>query len=830
MVVGDQVPESVAATAQYDFIELSDALDADRCGSKATTLARLARREFPILPGFVLPVDRTATYLSDPEAALPSIRQILAQLGGGAVAVRSSGIDEDHEDASYAGQFSTVLDVSGEQDVFDAIVQVVRSGESDLVVSYRSAVAAGEAQTGGTAVLIQPMLHPELAGVAFSADPGTGDRDVVVINAVTGVGAHLMDGTVSGEEWQVRKHHAECRAPSPGSLTPDDACRIAELARQVESSFNSGPQDIEWAICNGELILLQARPITALPIKPELPEPSVFMTKELEHFPPPVSLMTWSIHQPNLYQATQAALKSFGVLFEALDIHYRAGEIYECEVSLGGKADEGPPPPWWLFGILVRVIPEMRQRMNLAKKAIHNDQESQVFHRWETEWSAELKETAARLRSVDLENLSDAALATQLDILRGFTRRAFYIHFQLAFPCLLPVYRLISLCEELFGWDEHQALRLLHGTSHGSSDGSRDLDRLAAMIQSDPVAAALFEDRGLTLDQLAASCPEIASEVRQHLETHGMRLIQNDLANQTYKEVPSLTLQFLRDRLSSNSDEQPHTADTVARAAFDETSLLLLMRSESDRARFDETLERARRAYGTRDSNVYLTLAHPWGLLRFGLLEAGRRLHHEGILRTRDDIFYCTFEEVQAAVRGKATTGLGDIAHRRRMEALWTLAHPGPDSFGVEPAMPDFRGLPAEARDIHLGLIWAMDRVRAPRQPQSSEAGLLCGVPASPGRYQGTVRVIRNEREFPRLQAGDVLVCPSTSSAWAMLFGTAGALVTDQGGSLSHPAIIAREHGIPAVVATVNATEKLRDGQIVVVDGSTGRIEPVESS
>lgn len=828
MVVGDQVPES--ATAQYDFIDLYDAVDANRFGTKAATLAWLARRGFPTLAGTVLPVDQLPRFLNDPGGALPAVALMLAQLGGGSVAVRSSGLAEDLHDASHAGQFSTVLDVCGERDVVDAIVRVARSGESDRVARYRSAVSGGAEQSIGTAVLIQPMLHPELAGVAFSADPGTGDRDVVLINAVPGVGAALMDGTVSGEEWRLQNGQAECLSGFPCSLSPEDVHRIADLAMEVESSFNGEPQDIEWAICNGELTLLQARPITALPIKPELPVPSVFMTKELEHFPPPVSLMTWSIHQPNLYQATQAALKTFGVLFEALDIHYRAGEIYECELPLGGKADEGPPPPWWLFGILVRVIPEMRQRMSLARKAIQSDLEGQIFHRWETEWSAELEETAAKLRAVDLENLSDAALATQLDILRGFTRRAFYIHFQLAFPCILPVYRLISLCEEFFGWDEHQALRLLHGTSHGSSEGSRDLDRLAAMIQSDPAVAELFEDRGLTLDQLDASCAEIASEVRQHLETQGMRLIQNDLANQTYKEVPSLTLQFLRDRLSSNSDEQPHTADTVARAAFDETSLLLLMRSESDRERFDQTLERARRAYGTRDSNVYLTLAHPWGLLRFGLREAGRRLQQQGTLRTRDDIFYCTFEEVQDAVRGKATVGLGEIAHRRRMEALWTLAHPGPDSFGVEPAMPDFRGLPAEARDIHIGLTWAMDRVRAPRQPRASEAGILCGVPASPGRYQGTVRVIRNEREFSRLQAGDVLVCPSTSSSWAMLFGTAGALVTDQGGSLSHPAIIAREHGIPAVVATVNATEKLQDGQIVIVDGSTGRVEPVESS
>lgn len=98
----------------------------------------------------------------------------------------------------------------------------------------------------------------------------------------------------------------------------------------------------------------------------------------------------------------------------------------------------------------------------------------------------------------------------------------------------------------------------------------------------------------------------------------------------------------------------------------------------------------------------------------------------------------------------------------------------------------------------------------------------LSGVPGSPGRYSGPVRVVRDESEFAKLRPGDVLVCPITSPAWSVLFLQAGAVVTDNGGVLSHTAVIAREYGIPAVLATGDATRRLRDGDLVTVDGSGG--------
>jgi phosphoenolpyruvate synthase/pyruvate phosphate dikinase len=111
--------------------------------------------------------------------------------------------------------------------------------------------------------------------------------------------------------------------------------------------------------------------------------------------------------------------------------------------------------------------------------------------------------------------------------------------------------------------------------------------------------------------------------------------------------------------------------------------------------------------------------------------------------------------------------------------------------------------------------------VEVPNEPTQ----LITGIAASPGRYTGTVRIIHSEAEFDKLRSGDVLVCAVAPPVWSVLFPSAGALVTDSGGILSNPAIIAREFGLPAVVATRIGTAQLRDDQVVTVDGITGTVE-----
>ena len=216
----------------------------------------------------------------------------------------------------------------------------------------------------------------------------------------------------------------------------------------------------------------------------------------------------------------------------------------------------------------------------------------------------------------------------------------------------------------------------------------------------------------------------------------------------------------------------------------------------------------------------------PCGLIRRALLAIGSRITERGALHAAGDVSFLHKDELETALNGKLDgETAAERASLRRAEQAWVLAHPGPLVVGPPPVPDlDLRGLPAAARRIMSGVLWAVGEELAPAESKQDEDGNLLGIGVSPGSYTGPVRVIKTEAELDRLQPGDVLVCPTTHSSWTVVFGQAGALVTDGGGMLSHPSIIAREHGIPAVVATGCATATLREGQTVTVDGITGRV------
>jgi phosphohistidine swiveling domain-containing protein len=243
-----------AGTPPRTVVRLVDVtrVDRERIGSKAANLGDLFRACFRVPDGVVV--------LGDGD---PDLNAILQLLGDGPFAVRSSAVAEDLADASFAGQYETVLNVHGPDALRDAIRQVRASAMSARAQQY----IATHGLRGDTAiaVLVQRMLAPDAAGVAFTADPVTGRRDEVVITAARGLGERVVSGEAVGDEWVVRDGTAECQRSIEAAITREQALEIAALARRVQAHFGGVPQDVEWAIEGGRLYLLQARPMTALP-------------------------------------------------------------------------------------------------------------------------------------------------------------------------------------------------------------------------------------------------------------------------------------------------------------------------------------------------------------------------------------------------------------------------------------------------------------------------------------------------------------------------------------------------------------------------------------
>jgi pyruvate,water dikinase len=824
-----------------------ESADASRVGRKAATLGALKRAGFPVPDGLVVTTEALARTLAaagldaaagpDQVAAVPLPGEVAAavavaaqRMGGGPLAVRSSGVDEDLPGASYAGQYESVLGVPA-GDLASAVRRCWASAFTHHVAAYRRSRGVGS--DVGMAVLVQPMVAAEAAGVAFSADPVTGDRDTAVVSAVRGLGDRLVAGSASPDEWVVRGTAATCRAAPEGTIDAEVAADVAALARRVEARLGA-PQDIEWALAGGELVLLQARPITALPVQaPEpvpvpLEVPPGFWEREASHAPKPWTPMTLSALGHARNRAMRRAFAEFGPLAETLEFAQIGGWEYTRLVPLGGK--DRPAPPARLMPLLIRLVPRLRRRIADAVAAVRSDTAGRFVEQWYQQWRPDLAARIALLRDIDLGALDDEELDADTTRALALLHDGIDIHF-LLHAALMPILaELAFACRELLGWADEEACELLVGLSTTSTDPARRLAELAGMAADRPAVRRLLgEADGGAAGRLAAIDPDFAEAFAAYQREFACRALRYEIADPSIAETPELTLRLLADQLTRGHDPAAGAAvlAQLRMTAAGRARPALAGRPPADRERFERALARAERAYPVREDNEFFTVSVPLALLRYRVLEIGRRLAARGQLDRRDDAFFLTVEEARATLRdGQPQRAL---VTRRRGERAFVEQHPGPATYGKDPGPPPpLDALPAEARFTMTALLWYIDRIfEAAPSSHAQQAGtqVLGGIAASPGRYTGPVRVVADESEFGKLRPGDVLACPITSPVWSVLFPSIGALVTDTGGLLSHAAIIAREYAVPAVVATGNATALLRDDQVVTVDGGAGRIE-----
>ncbi|MGW0520082.1 PEP/pyruvate-binding domain-containing protein [Crossiella sp. NPDC003009] len=776
--------------------------DAGLVGQKAGMLGELRAAGFPVPDGFVLTVAADEAGL---DRIRESVRAALAELGAdGAYAVRSSGVDEDLAGGSFAGQYESVLDVRGLDEVLAAVRVCWDSARSDRVTAYRR--GRGLDGSGRMAVLVQRMVPADAAGVAFSANPVTGDRAETVVSAVRGLGDRLVSGAASAQEWVVRE---EPRRRSDGEevLTPAQAGAVAELARRVERHCGLA-QDIEWAIAAGRILLLQARPITALPEqRPEIEVavPEGFWLRD-PYLRRPWTPMQRSLLQEGLNQVNWR-LFEYGLMhgFEYRDI---GGWSYFRFVPLGERTAD---------------------RIRDIVTAVACGEPAEVIERWHTEWQPDLAARVRAMRDRELPRLTDAALAEHLLAARELSTESNEVHFRVGGASSFIWGTLGVTCAELLGWDAFQALRLVVGIPGKTTEPGFRLAGLARLAAAKPAVRELLPTG--EVDRILAADREFATAFADYLSEYGSRTMGQDITKPTLAEQPELVLRLVEGQLTGEHDPEAELAALAENRdqAYAE-AVAGLPGPAADR--LAEVVRLARRAYPVRDDSAFYTHVM-LAVLRQGVTELGRRLTARGRLADPADAFLLELPEALAALRDG--TDQRKLAERRRAEHAWASTHPGPPHYGEPPAQPSEQdsaswlgSLEATARQTIEIVLWVGRTASPVAQAQATATGLR-GLAASGGQYTGTARVILDETEFHKLRPGDVLVCPETNAQWSVLFGSVGALVTDTGSILSHPAIIAREYRVPAVVATGNATQLLRDGQLVTVDGDTGAVDFIES-
>jgi rifampicin phosphotransferase len=725
-------------------------------GTKAASLARLAGAGFPVPPGVVV----TAAAAADWDQAYARLRSAAGELGDPErrFAVRSSATAEDLAGASFAGQYETVLDVRLDQ-LPNAVQQVLDSAATVRVAAYRqahpqAAPANSSGSGAGMAVLVQVMVPADAAGVAFTANPVSGDRDEVVIAAVRGLGERLVAGQATGDQWIVRHGRARRTRATEQAISADQARQIATLARRVHAHLGS-PQDLEWAITTdpsgteGGLWLLQARPMTALPDPVDWtpPAPGYWMRNLRlgEWLPEPMTPLFADWLMDRIDHGEQQATRDH--VGAALPFPHAAinGWYYLATPPLSPRTIATT-----LLQGRVRLLRFMRHAvLGPGRDPVAADRRllAGLAEQWRTEllprYQRLVREGEQQVESASPEQL--AAIIDQVGAAAG---------------------------EQLW------SLAVVGGAAW-------KMEGALARFYRQHLAATVNASVQELLVGLPGSQPNLPAHAVQSL----------DWAHPTAGELGWPPPRPSEDR---------HRELAARREALTAQCLTVLGDQPQLQARFQALLQVAQRYAVLREQQArQLTLG--WPLLRRCALRLGETLRADGVIDRAEDVFYLTRAELDTR------TPLQDVVGRRR--AAWERQRRllAPLTIGRLPRL------------LAKELLGAVDAVRT-TGPAPEDA--IVGQPASPGRVTGPVRIIHGPGDFDRFQPGEVLVARATAPAWTPLFARAVAVVTDGGTLAAHASLVAREYGIPAVVATGDATTRLTDGQRVTVDGGAGTVHP----
>lgn len=789
-----------------------DRIGAEPVGGKAAQLAQLRHLGLRIPDGFVV-IGATPGHLP------PDFDTRSASLQG-PVAVRSSAIGEDSAERSFAGQFETVLGVQGTAAIRQAVEHCLASAATERADAYRRDMNSDGAVR--MAVVVQRMVDAAAAGVVFTADPLTGQRDRVVVNAVPGLGEALVGGYRQPDHFVFTRDGSLVEREIAGlDATLDPATLDTLIAEALAAEAGMGrPLDLEWAIDrDGQLFWLQARPITTL----DLPG-----TDELDSVvEPDWQLTTYNVADwmPGAMPPLSWSVVGAAYVFGMNDLFVRAGipralvERYPILLNVQGHTFINMTNMYALgtqmFGmsketcdltLTGQVLPPARRPADASLLA--RLEHTVRYFLQMPQARKRLDAFVERYASLRIEASDDPAEHyRRIDAARVVLSESAAVHVQTSMMAIA----LLGLFQRLLSRggpptaDSHAAVAaLLAGAksdvAHAleSSIGVAEvLDTLAERIVAQPGSASRFLNAPAEEALRWLRGPEAGDAGRafeSFLVAHGHRCIRElDFRELDWSEDPASLVRSLQRIASAPPKPRPDWSGAAAAALADLPVWARgVIRSLLPRAR-EAVVQRER----SKSFEVWIARQ-----LKRAYVTFARALVRLGRLPDTDLVFFFEHSELERLSRGEDRDLVRRGEHRRRL-------HPRKLALAF-PRVCQGKPVPA-ATDESL----------------TNDADAMRGTPLSRGIAVGPARVARTPAEAAAMQVGEILVTPFTDVGWTPYFSRAAGLATEVGSVLSHGAVVAREYGLPAVAGLPGATRRFRTGDLLQVNGNTGEVRRV---
>jgi len=776
-----------------------------------------------------------------PKAVEEEVLKNYQSKGNPTVAVRSSATAEDLPGLSFAGQYSSYLNVSGEEELIKAIKACWASLWNERAVAYRKKQGIGiEGLSHG--VVVQKLIKGEKAGILFTANPVNGRRDQILLNASWGLGEAIVGGEVNPDAWVLDKESGkvieeqiavkkvmtiredqgisnqsvpEEKQEQP-SLINDEIQVLRNLAEKVEKHYGT-PQDLEWSMEDGKIYLVQTRPITSLYPVPKTPEGKEGLRIYM-----------------NLNNYSQAMKEPFTPM---------GAEVMKLMVKdvirkMGRKDPDDPETLWWFNvagGRMMLDVTDLLRKEKTWKKFDSNpaDKDPVTLEAMKQLLERERKEITSRKGVSFVKKINWRMIkygisgyrrmkVGQKDAVLG--RKKAIEHGESLKNSLEEKRRKLKTTEDRMAFIESAGGDLFldgFGMIFYVTASSKYMEKAEEILSKlgldtkdleaveKAVPYSVTTEMGMEilniakdLDQRGERAKENTPEVQKFLEKYGHRNnIELDAGVKEWKEDPDYVLALINSYIDNKNYETGlrnfHKAKEEAEQAIVRlTDGVREVGGKSKARKMEKLLRDYREMFGIRELSKFY-VRHVLSMVREELKKIGEELVVKGQLKEKDEVFYLQFEDILSKedLSEKAKGGQEEYEKNMKLRAPRIMTSTGEAIYSVK---------------------------------IDEKEGQLTGIPVSAGTYEGRVRILHHPEQGDQLEVGDILVTTGTNPAWTPLFLKIGALVMETGGTISHGSVVAREYGLPAVAGVAEATRVLKDHQRIRIDGSTGSVEILE--